>query len=207
MNKSQFLCLLTCLLSANLLFSQGEVLIKNHPETLLIVNNDYSNEYTEDLKLSSKETDNIVVEIQKDSYAVKKKISLANSLGYAVTKTSKGDYKLRLRNSIQLENSTALFIDTIKPAKMVGPSFIDSLKKQEFEFDKVNVLITRLREIEENNENLAKYLLTLEHDFSKWQVLEVITSENLLQLDYTAISQTLDSDVYKERLKSLFESK
>ena len=149
----------------------------------------------------------MVVEIQKYSYAVKKKISLANSLGYEVTKTSKGDYKLRLRNSIQLENSTALFIDTIKPAKMVGPSFIDSLKKQEFEFDKVNVLITRLREIEENNENLAKYLLTLEHDFSKWQVLEVITSENLLQLDYTAISQTLDSDVYKERLKSLFESK
>ena len=84
-------------------------------------------------------------------------------------------------------------------------SFLNVLEKQEFEFDKVNLLLSHLRENKETNQSLSEYLMTIDHDFSKWQVLEVILNENLMPLDYAVISQTFDSSIYKERLKNLLE--
>lgn len=191
----------------DMLFAQGVILIKNHPETHLIINSDYSNKHSGDLKLSFEKIDTLVLEIQTDTYASRKKITPTGSRGYEIIHTSEGKYRLRLRSNIQLEYPTALVLDTIKPSQVISTPLMDKLEKQEFEFDKVNILISHLRKTGESNQNLANYLFTLEHDFSKWQVLEAVTSEDLLQLDYTLISQTLDSGLYKEGLKTLLESK
>jgi hypothetical protein len=207
MKFSRIIGLLTFLISSNAVFSQEVIQIKNSSGVQLFINNDYSEVYSQDLKLTFEKTDTLLVEIQKDQYSVKKSIPLSECRSYEVLKTGDLEYKLRLRSNAEIENYAEIFLDTLKPAAVVNSSFLNVLEKQEFEFDKVNLLLTHLRENKVTNQNLSEYLKTIDHDFSKWQVLEVILNENLMPLDYAVISQTFDSSIYKERLKNLLESK
>jgi uncharacterized protein YrzB (UPF0473 family) len=194
------------LLSVKSMFSQGEISIKNHPEVHLVLNNNYSIRYDQNLRLFYEKVDSVTIGIQTEGY-MKKIISLEGSQNYEVLKSSRGLYRLRLRSNTQIENFTEILLDTLTIHKLNNASLIAELEKQEYEYDKVNLLCAHLRKQKENNENLVEYLSVLSHDFSKWQVIEVVLKEKLMQIDYSKISETFDSNIYKERLKSLLEIK
>ena len=75
MKFSKTIGLLTFLISSIAVFSQEVIQIKNSSDVQLFINNDYSEGYSQDLKLTFEKTDTLLVEIQKDQYSVKKEYS------------------------------------------------------------------------------------------------------------------------------------
>ncbi len=202
MNFNRIISLITLIFLGITVFCQDAILIKNNPDIQIIINSDYSNSLGDDLKLEFEKLDSVVIEIKKDSFSFKKEILLGDSKSYQVIKTTQGQYKLRLRSNLELANPIEILLDTLRPKRIVSRTILIELEKQEFEFGKVNLLITHLRETKETNESLSKYLLALRHDFSKWQVIEVVLSEKLMTLDYSIVSKTFDSETYKGWLKT-----
>lgn len=202
MNFNRIISLITLIFLGITVFCQDAILIKNNPDIQIIINSDYSNSLGDDLKLEFEKLDSVVIEIKKDGFSFKKEILLGDSKSYQVIKTTQGQYKLRLRSNLELANPIEILLDTLRPKRIVSRTILIELEKQEFEFGKVNLLITHLRETKETNESLSKYLLALRHDFSKWQVIEVVLSEKLMTLDYSIVSKTFDSETYKGWLKT-----
>ena len=197
--------LVILLLSGNSIFCQSEVLIKNNLETRLVLNNDHTIQYKKDLKLLFNKVDTLSVLILAEGSSSKKKILLQQSRNYEVIKTGENKFKLRLRSNAHVGEYDEILLDTLKPMFKPLTSFLFELGKEEHEFDKVSLLIKHVRETDVNSESLAVYLNALSHDFSKWQVIEIVLSEKLIRLDYDTINRSFDSDVYKERLKQVTE--
>ena len=197
--------LVILLLSGNSIFCQSEVLIKNNLETRLVLNNDHTIQYKKDLKLLFNKVDTLSVLILADGSSSNKEILLQQSRNYEVIKTGENKFKLRLRSNAHVGEYDEILLDTLKPMFTPLTSFLFELGKEEHEFDKVSLLIKHVREADVNNERLAVYLNALSHDFSKWQVIEIVLSEKLIRLDYDTINRSFDSNVYKERLKQVTE--
>lgn len=193
------------LLSVNLSFGQGVLSIKNYPGAQIIINNQVANPISNDLKLSFDSPDTVLLEIRKDKYSTKKIISLTESRSYEVVKSGKDNYKIRLRTNVVLKDAVEVSMNSMVEQENLEPTLLKELEQQEYEFDKVNVLCVYLRKHKESNENLSLYLSALSHDFSKWQVVEIVHKENLMELDYETISASFDSETYKDQLISLLK--
>ena len=205
MRMNIFLSFVIGLLSVNSVNAQGTLSLKNYPKAQIIINNQVEKAILSDLNLLFDAPDSVLIEIRKDGFSSKRLMYLTESRSYEVVEASKDNYKIRLRDNVVMLNPVDIVLDSLVLKENLQLTFLKQLEEKEFEFDKVNLLCNYLRVHKENNDNLSFYLSTLNHDFSKWQVIEVVQNENLMDLDYEVISSIFSSDAYKHQLKSMLK--
>jgi hypothetical protein len=130
--------------------------------------------------------------------------------------TSDNNYCYRLRENLTVNDLFIITADQLPPIENVNiadknsevnqsidSKFLSDLSNNQFQFERTQMLLDYLNRNSVSNEQFVLYVKTLDHEFTRWQIIEQTYQNSIINPDYKILSGLFSSAAYLDKLKLL----
>ena len=165
--------------------------------------------------INSVKPDSVHIESFINDKAVGKSFLLREEMNtYVLTANIHHQNKYRLRSNLKIDSVTELDLNTFpdfESKQKTNLSNRDSLQSQieraHFEFEKVNLILDYLKKNTVDILYVKVLCGYLKHDFTKWRVVELTSSQTENKSELRPLLEVFTSDNYKNQLNEIIELK
>ncbi len=167
------------------------------------------------LVINSDKPDSVRIESYIDSNVVSKLFVLRKvSNQYLLSLNKHHEYKYRLRSNLVFDSIFEVELKeypifTAKPLATIEnhDSFYKTLEQTKYEFEKVILILEYLSENDVSIESAGEMTGYLNHDFSKWRVVNWIVENTKSNTDLTPLIKIFKTDNYRNKLIKIIETR
>ncbi|MCT4622978.1 MAG: hypothetical protein N4A46_05085 [Schleiferiaceae bacterium] len=185
-------------------------------KTPIIINDSVYNPSGTSVLVQFSDSVELKLSILIEGKKINKYIKANESRKYTLVKTSDNNYCYRLRENLTVNDLFIITADQLPPIENVNiadknsevnqsidSKFLSDLSNNQFQFERTQMLLDYLNRNSVSNEQFVLYVKTLDHEFTRWQIIEQTYQNSIINPDYKILSGLFSSAAYLDKLKLL----